>query len=184
MNSRIFGLLFIILLIIIAPSCSYFKKKDIISPPLARVFETYLYKNDIEDLVPPGSSAEDSVILVKSFIDAWVKKQLFLNKADENLFDEQIYRKIENQMEDYRASLIIYAYESELIRQKLDTFVSGSDIEKYYNEHLSLLKLKDDILKENLKNSILNKRKNEIVRTAENKVYQNAIDKNFFEIYE
>lgn len=43
------------------------------------------------------------------------------------------------QIEQYRNSLIIYAYESELVKQKLDTVVSQAEIESYYksqNFHL------------------------------------------------
>lgn len=53
----------------------------------------------------------------------------------------------EKQLEDYRNSLIIYTYESKLIGQKLDTVVSDTDIEKYYNDNVGNFQLKDNIVK-------------------------------------
>ena len=49
---------------------------------VARVFDKYLYLKDIRELVPAGTNKEDSVMLVKNFIDNWLKKNLVLQKAD------------------------------------------------------------------------------------------------------
>jgi hypothetical protein len=38
-------------------------------------------------------------------------------------------------VENYRQSLIIYNYESELIHQKLDTFISAEEKQKYYQQY-------------------------------------------------
>ena len=52
-----------------------------------------------------------------------------------------------NQLEDYRASLLSFAYEQELIRQKLDTLVSEKEIENYYNAYPGNFELKNNIIK-------------------------------------
>jgi len=53
----------------------------------------------------------------------------------------------EKQLEDYRNSLIIYKYETKLISQSLDTVVTDSDIETYYNDNIGNFQLKDNIVK-------------------------------------
>lgn len=54
---------------------------------------------------------------------------------------------MEKQLVDYKNSLIIYAYEKELVRQRLDTIVSDAMIQEYYNVHPKDFELKDNILK-------------------------------------
>jgi hypothetical protein len=43
--------------------------------------------------------------------------------------------------------LITYAYENELVKQKLDTTVADQEIEKYYTSNASDFQLKDNIIK-------------------------------------
>ena len=50
-------------------------------------------------------------------------------------------------IENYRSSLLIYAFEQEWVRQKLDTVVSDQEIEQYYTDNEKNFQLKDYILK-------------------------------------
>lgn len=113
--------------------------------PVARVFETSLYPSDLKNIVPKDISQKDSVALIKSYIDKWIQEELVLHYAEKNLSGEQL--NIEKQIEDYRKNLITYTYETELVRQQLDTVVDGQEIENYYNTHLSSFQLKDNIVK-------------------------------------
>jgi hypothetical protein len=126
-------------------SCSFFKHKEDGKKPVAKAFDQYLYSSDIKGLVPKGTSKKDSVSIVKNYIDSWIRTQLVLNKANKNLGEDE--KDVEKQLEDYRTSLIIYAYEKSLINQKLDTTVSGFEIENYYNQHQDDFQLKDNIIK-------------------------------------
>lgn len=104
-----------------------------------------MYQDDIKGIVPVGTSAKDSVELIKKFIDNWVKESLVVQKAESNLTDEQ--KNVEKQIQDYRNSLITYAYEKELVKQKLDTVISNEEIEQYYNNNQADFELKDNIIK-------------------------------------
>lgn len=112
---------------------------------LARVYDSHLYQGDIIGLVPPGSSADDSVALMKRYVDRWVRQQVFLHQALKNLDVDQI--GLEKKIEDYRNSLIIFAYENELIRQKLDTLVTEQQVAEYYEENQDNFKLRENIVK-------------------------------------
>ncbi|HKR06214.1 MAG TPA: hypothetical protein VJY62_16380 [Bacteroidia bacterium] len=129
-------------------SCGYFKREDDKEgkhEKVARVFDKFLYENDIAKMVPPKTSPEDSMMMVKSFMDSWIRQNVVLHKAEANLTDDQ--KNVEKQLEEYRNSLITYIYESELIRQKLDTVVGADEIEKYYNANPRNFELKDNIIK-------------------------------------
>lgn len=105
----------------------------------------YLYQDDIGNIVPRGTSAKDSIELVKKFIDNWVRETLVIQKAEDNLDESQ--KNVEKQLEAYRNSLITYTYEKELVKQKLDTTVTNEEIEQYYNTNKSNFELKDNIIK-------------------------------------
>lgn len=113
--------------------------------PVARVFDKYLYRDDIATLIPPGVSPKDSAQLIQGFISTWIRQNLIMKKAELNLPGEM--KNVEKQMDDYRTSLIIYAYEKELVRQKLDTIILEEEIENYYKHNLHEFELKDYIVK-------------------------------------
>lgn len=112
---------------------------------VARVHDEYLYRSDLSKIILPGTTPEDSAIVVNSYIQNWIKKQLVLHRAESNLDDEK--KNVEQKLTEYRNSLITYIYESELIRQKLDTVVSDEEILKYYEENSRNFELKDNIIK-------------------------------------
>jgi len=135
-------LLFAILLFMV--SCTGYKRKQD-KEPVARVFDRYLYPDAINDIIPANISPPDSVIIARDFIEKWIKKQLLLNKAELNLTDEE--KNVDEQIENYKTSLLIYKYEQSLIRQKLDTFISDNEIKEYYNENSSNFLLNDNLVK-------------------------------------
>ncbi len=128
-------------------TCNYFKKEEPGKLPVARVYEKFLYRDDIAGLIQPGISPSDSLQIVKNFIDNWIKQNVVLHKAESNLDAED--KNVKKQLEEYRNSLITFAYESELIRQQLDTNVNDAEIEKYYNDNPRNFELKENIIKAN-----------------------------------
>ncbi len=112
---------------------------------IARVNDQYLYLDEIKDIVPAGTQLKDSTRLVRKYIENWIHELLVIQKAENNLSDEQ--KNVEKQLKDYRNSLITYAYEKELVKQKLDTLVADQEIENYYNANQSDFELKDNIIK-------------------------------------
>ncbi len=103
--------------------------------PLARVFDKYLYPSDLKGVVPAGIPESDSASAANDFIDKWILKELLLGKAEVNLTDEE--KSVEKQMEDYRSSLLIYAYQQRYLEEKLDTLVTNPEIEQYYTDNQS-----------------------------------------------
>jgi hypothetical protein len=112
---------------------------------LAKAYGNYLYESDLADIIPDGTSTRDSLLLTKNFIDNWIKNRLLIHQAERNLTPNQL--DFSDELEEYRNSLIIFAYESELIKQNLDTVVEFSEIEKYYLENISNFSLKHNIVR-------------------------------------
>lgn len=101
--------------------------------PVAKVFEEILYRIDISEFIPPGTSYEDSVLMAQKYIRSWVTQQLLLHKAIDNLSGEE--KDLERQVKDYRTSLLIHQYKQKLIAQRLVDDIDEAEIEQYYNEH-------------------------------------------------
>ncbi len=116
--------------------------KDI---PLAKVGDTYLYESDLQEIIPKGASPSDSLLLSKSYINKWIQTQLMVQQAEKSLPSEKL--NFEKQLEEYRNSLIIYQYETEYVKQHLDTLVSDKKIKLYYQNHLKDFELKENIVK-------------------------------------
>ena len=112
---------------------------------VASVGDKNLYISDIEGVVPRDVFGQDSTVLVKSFINTWAKKQLFLKKAEENISAVN-NKKVNELVANYRQSLYINGYKERLIQQQLDTIVSDTAIEKYYNQHKTNFKLNEELL--------------------------------------
>src|SRR5947207_561682 len=106
--------------LLICVSCHYFGKDDPSKKDaIARAYDYILYPEDLTGIVPEGASRTDSIAIVKNYIDNWIRHKSVLHKAENNLDEEK--KNVQDQLEEYRNSLVTYAYETELIRQKLDT---------------------------------------------------------------
>lgn len=113
--------------------------------PLARVYDKYLYKTDLAGVGSGAARPEDSIQAVRNYIDSWIRHNILLRYAQDNLPDEE--RRLNDRLRDYKESLLIYAYEKELLSQKLDTSVSEDAIKKYFTEHNETFNLKNSIAK-------------------------------------
>ena len=131
-------------LFILVTGCTVFEK-NANEDPLARVFEAYLYPSDLSDAFPQGTSSQDSMVIAQRFVEAWVKDQLMLNRAEEALSEEQ--KDFEKQIEEYHRSLLIFSYRQKLLQQKLDTAVAENEIQAYYEENINSFRLSEDVIK-------------------------------------
>ena len=135
---------YLIVLLILATACtSFFKKKT--EHAVARVYSDYLYESELRSIIPKHTPAKDSISLARSYIDNWIHQRLIIHQAEQNLSNAQM--DFTQQLDNYKNSLIIYTYENELVKQKLDTLVSDEDIENYYDANQQNFLLKDNIVK-------------------------------------
>jgi hypothetical protein len=119
-------------------SCGYFKTEK---QPLAiaRVNDVYLYEKDIAALVPAGSSKEDSILMVKDFMNRWASQKLVFDAAEVNLSDEK--KEAFNELiRQYKHDLYANAYLEEVVRQTVDTVLAASEVREYYEQNKSNLK--------------------------------------------
>ncbi len=138
------GVLFGIAFLMLLAGCDYFQKssKEVV---VAECYGKYLYESDLKGIVPEGASIMDSIQRVSTFIDSWVRRQVLIHQAENNLNMEEL--DLKKQMDEYRNSLVIYAYESQLINQKLDTVVSEDEIAEYYEQNKEDFQLRNTMVR-------------------------------------
>lgn len=121
------------------------EKKEDKGEIIVSVYGKNLYKTDLEGIFYEGISYSDSVLRSKVYIDKWVRNQLLVRQAENNLSPEKL--DFSKKLEEYRNSLVINKYETELINQNLDTEITEDQIYEYYNNNNDEFRLNRDIVK-------------------------------------
>ncbi|MBQ0735926.1 peptidyl-prolyl cis-trans isomerase [Aquimarina celericrescens] len=113
---------------------------------IARVNQTYLYKEDIQDLVPENASKEDSVNIVNNYINTWATRQLFIDQAKRNLSEEEL-QEFDELVEKYQSTLYINAYQNAVINKSINMEITEEDLESYYTQNLENFNLNEELVK-------------------------------------
>lgn len=140
---REFGTL--ILCISLFVSCDYFKQ-DPEKTPIARANDSYLFADDIKELVPDGTSQEDSTLIVNNYINRWATQQLLISGAQVNLTEEKL-AAFEKLTQDYKNALYTEAYKSAIVSKQLDSTITELEFAEFYEKNSSNFKLKEELLK-------------------------------------
>ncbi len=138
MKNRVF---YSILISIVLFSCKE-QSKD--TNAIARVYDQYLYEDDISKKLPKNLTKEDSILFRNSFINTWATEQLLLNKAKINIEDGNDQIKI--LVDNYRRELLIDKYKQAVLQQDLDTVITKLDLDEYYENNKNSYKLNEDLI--------------------------------------
>ncbi len=135
----------ILLLSIFFVSCNYFKpeaKKEAV----ARVNNSYLYKDDIQKLIAENTSPEDSTLIVNNYINRWATQQLLIDQAKINLTVDKLaqYNKL---VQEYQNDLLTEAYKNVIVSKQLDSVITEQEYQNYYETNKENFKLKDLLVK-------------------------------------
>lgn len=117
--------------------------KDVV----VQVYDYTLTQKDLQQMIPVFDQNADSVVVRQEYIDAWISKQALLHEAENYLSKKD--QQFDKELEEYRQSLVIYAYESKRTEEILNKEVSDEDINRYYEQHKNNFKLRQPIVKIN-----------------------------------
>jgi hypothetical protein len=99
---------------------------------LAKVGSEVVYLDEALQGMPSGLSAKDSVVYVKQFLKNRIKDLLVYEKAKENIPQGP---EIEDLVENYRRSLVIYEYQQQVINEKMQTEISEAEMQTFYQNN-------------------------------------------------
>jgi len=106
------------------------------------VYDRTLLASELTEAVPSGTA--DSALLATAFIRRWVSDQLLMYEAERNIPKDL---NIDQLVRDYRASLVRFNFEEQLIGEKLDSTVSETEVRQFYEENKEQFQLESTILK-------------------------------------
>jgi hypothetical protein len=120
------------------------KSSEEIDPVVAEVGSLKLKKSDLAFLTNDSFNKEDSVNIIKMYLETWVRQQIMVKEALKNIpIDEtELNRKVQ----DYKNSLLVYEFEKNYVEKNLKE-VSAEEIVQYYEANNSNLRLKETIVK-------------------------------------
>ena len=135
----------IVLLTFLVTSCDYFRAPK--EPKaIARVGKSYLYLEDIANLVPSGTAKKDSIAIVKSFIDRWATQKLLFEASERNISKAKV-SEFNELIDQYKVDLYTKAYLEDLVIRQIDTVVTEAQIESYYNTNKQFFKNSSELVK-------------------------------------
>lgn len=143
-NHSIKNLVLIVFCVLVS-ACDYFAKEEE-REVIARVNQSYLYREDIVPLVGEGVSPEDSALIVSNFVNRWATQQLLIDKAKFNLSAQQ-QNEFDELVRNYKNELYSKAYADALVAKQLDTSFNQIEIEEYYKNNLENFRLNEDLVK-------------------------------------
>jgi hypothetical protein len=111
---------------------------------LAKVYDKTLYASEADGSISPGLNPQDSALMLSVFVQRWVSDQLLMYEAERNIPKDA---NIDKLVRDYRASLVRFNYEEQLIAQKLDSTVSETEVRQFYEANKEQFQLQSTILK-------------------------------------
>ncbi|WP_310992231.1 peptidylprolyl isomerase [Aequorivita marina] len=134
-----------ILLSALLVSCDYFKKETK-GNAIARVNDTYLYEEDIRQLVDENTTPEDSTLIVSNYINRWATQQLLIGQANINLTPEALER-YDKLVHEYKTDLLTEAYKNVIVDKQLDSVITDREYKEYYDNNKENFKQKDMLVK-------------------------------------
>lgn len=132
------------ILLFLSTSCEYLQPKETEAVKvIAKAGGQELPEENIIGLLPTNISPKDSATFVQKFVEDWVKKQLMISKAKENIdFNEA---QIQQKVLEYQYALMVHDYEKRYIDQNMNMEVSDLEIDDYYEQ-----KSENFVLRQNL----------------------------------
>jgi hypothetical protein len=126
-------------------ACNFFKQ-DNEKLPIARVNNTYLYFEDIKELITQETSKEDSLLIVNNYINRWATQQLLIDQSKINLPQER-QDAFDNLVNDYKKDLYTEAYKGSIVSLQLDSAITQSQLQSFYDSNNENFKLNGELLK-------------------------------------
>lgn len=139
---RIVG--FIGLLLVLCVSCGKNSYDHRGRTPLVELYGHFLYREDLQRVLPQNLSADDSLLFAQHYIRNWVEDILLYERALQNVSGDE---EIENLVFNYRKALIMHAYQQALMQERLVGELTEEDLRTYYNENLNAFKTEIPLLK-------------------------------------
>lgn len=112
---------------------------------LAKVGNAELRESDVKGIYSDALTGDDSVKLLESYVNSWVRKQVKLREAEKVVESSGV--DIEAMVNEYRNMLLTHRLDQYYVEQHLDTLITYDEVNAYYRNHRSEFALDRNIVK-------------------------------------
>lgn len=112
--------------------------------PLVELDGNFLYREDLQAVLPAALSKDDSLLFTERYIRNWIEDVLLYDKAQSNIPNTE---EIEKLVDNYRKVLIMHTYQQALIHQQLPEEISEKELTDYYEKNQALFKVERPLMK-------------------------------------
>ena len=142
MNNRCFSSLISVLVLLSYGCTETVDHKG--KTPLVQVGKDFLYKEEVVTAIPPGVSEQDSLEIADRYIRNWIDDVLLYKKAEGNIPDND---RIDELVKSYRKTLITHSYIEQIVSQEVESNISETEIENYYNKNNGIFLAREPYVK-------------------------------------
>lgn len=139
---RIIG--FIFFLLILCTSCKNSQYDHQGKTPLVELDGNFLYREDLQSILPQDLSADDSLLFVQHYIRTWAEDILLYERAQQNVPNNA---EIEKLVFNYRKALLVHAYQQALLQERLAGELTEEDLQDYYTDNAEAFKAESPLIK-------------------------------------
>lgn len=118
------------------------KEDELTEKPLAEAYGEYLLPSDLGRIINADLPVADSIGLANAYIKDWLNNKVVESVAEKNIHEDD---NIDRLVEEYRNSLVRHNYEEAILTERLDTFISENEVQRYYGEHFQSHELKERV---------------------------------------
>jgi len=130
-------------LLLVVGSCQQQVADDNSQQAVLEVEGKFLYRADLDKIIPEGTSFEDSTNLADAYIRKWITDVLLYENAKRNIANEDV---VEDMVEEYRKSLTIHYYQQRLVAQRLQE-PTNDEAADFYSKHSDQFLLSENMLR-------------------------------------
>ena len=132
---------YILLFFLIATGCSNLSNNRT-NDLIARAGEDFLYENDLPNFI----SEEDSIRKFMNFVESWAKEKVLYDLSLVNLSQSK-KNEIDELVNNYKVDLYINSYKDLIVNTRIDSIVSISQIDSFYEQNNTNFKLNENLVK-------------------------------------
>ena len=129
--------------------------------------DAQLSKEDLSAMMPEQYSASDSADIAAKIIQLWIERECWKEQAQNTIWTPEN----EQQLNEYKESLMIQSYQSQLIQEKLDTNIQSEEINNWMKQFSDTTQ---KYTPKQVKEFILMGRKNKLISDIQQTLLQEA----------
>ncbi|MGC3979371.1 MAG: hypothetical protein QM751_14775 [Paludibacteraceae bacterium] len=112
--------------------------------PVLEVEGKFLYQDMVDKVIPTSANKIDSAEIAERYIRKWVTDVLMYENGERNLQNDA---DIDEQVKEYRKTLVIHQYEQALIQERVSDDIPENELQQFYSAYGLQLVAQDNLIK-------------------------------------